>query len=261
MTPARDRGFALLLVLWSLVLVTLLITSLTASARSDARIAVNLRAQAEAEAEADGAISEALFHVLDQGQAHWNADGTPHVIAWRGGRITLRIEDESGKVNPNNASQQLLQALLHNLGVDDRAARAVAAAIVDWRSPDAESVLGGSKLAQYRAAGLSYAPPNAPFETLDELGAVLGMTPDILARLTPMLSLANDGDADSRHAPPPVARALRDTGDTAEDASAQGTQQATGAMAITAELAGLTRRAIVRLTRAEARPYRILAWD
>jgi general secretion pathway protein K len=257
----RDRGFALLLVLWSLVLVTLLITSLTASARSDARIAINLRGQAAAEAAADGAISEALFHLVDQGQGHWNADDAPHVIAWRGGRITVRIEDESGKVNPNNASQALLRALLRNLGVDDRQAGALSAAIVDWRSPDENSALGGAKRAQYRAAGLAYAPPNAPFQSLDELGAVLGMTPDILARLTPVLSLANDGDADSRHASPPVARALRDSGDTAEDASAQGTQQDDIAVTITAELAGLTRHAVARVTRAEARPYRILAWD
>jgi general secretion pathway protein K len=263
---ASDRGFALLLVLWSLVLVTLIITSLTAGARSDARIAINLRAAATAEAAADGAVYEALFHVLDTGQAHWNADGAPHRLAWSGGTILIRIEDESGKVNPNDASPELLRALLRALGVDDAEATRIAAAIVDWRSPDPGSLLGGTKLAQYRAAGLPYAPPDAPFRSLDELGAVRGVTPDILARLAPVLSLANDGDPDATRAPPPVARALRDIAGNAADAGAQGMHDAAGAVTIIAALSGsdgthVDRRAVIRLTGGEARPYGVIGWN
>ena len=53
---------------------------------------------------------------------------------------------------------------------------------------------GGPKLAQYQAAGLPYGPANRPFDSLDELGLVLGMTPTLLARMRPFLSVYQEGD-------------------------------------------------------------------
>lgn len=48
----------------------------------------------------------------------------------------------------------------------------------------------------YRAAGRGYAPPNAPFENLEELGDVLGITQAILQRVSPYLTIYHDGDPD-----------------------------------------------------------------
>src|SRR5277367_4288128 len=78
--PHAQRGFALLIVLWTLVLLVLLVTQLTAAGRTETRIAANLRSGAAAEAAAEGAVYEALFHLLDSSAGHWNVDGAIHQV-------------------------------------------------------------------------------------------------------------------------------------------------------------------------------------
>ncbi len=177
----REQGFALLIVLWSLVLFALMGSQLAATGRAAARLSANLRDAAVVQAAADGAIHEALFHLLDSSSRHWPADGRMHIIRLPGASVELRVQSEAGKVNPNFATPDLLAALLHAVGADERTAAAVAVAISDWRFPDAQDHPLEAKAPQYRAAGRAYGPPNAPFETIDELGLVLGMTPDLLA--------------------------------------------------------------------------------
>src|SRR5215831_8873131 len=72
---ARQRGFALLIVLWSMALLALIGTRITAAGRAGAQLATNLRASAIAEAAADGAVFEALFHFMDSSDGHWPVDG------------------------------------------------------------------------------------------------------------------------------------------------------------------------------------------
>lgn len=214
----HEAGFALLIVLWSVVLLALLVTGIAASGRTDTQLAANLRDAAQAEAAADGAVHQAAFQLLDPARP-WAADGAPRTIAVPGAAVTLRIEDQAAKVNPNGASRELLRSLLQAVGAGS-AADPVAANIVLWRFPRVRP--GGLSVglgnpdagpspaaAPYRAAGLDYEPPGAPFESLDELRLVLGMTPELLARLLPHLSLLNDTDPDPAKAGPVVLQALR----------------------------------------------------
>jgi len=67
-----ESGFALLIVLWTLVPIALLFVMLTAAARSDAQLTANLRSAAELEATADGAIYSALFDLLQRGAVRRN---------------------------------------------------------------------------------------------------------------------------------------------------------------------------------------------
>lgn len=67
MKPNRERGFALLIVLWSMALLALMITTVLANGRTAITLAGNVRDAAAADARADGAINEALFHALANG--------------------------------------------------------------------------------------------------------------------------------------------------------------------------------------------------
>ena len=58
--PEGERGFALLLVLWTLVLLSLIVTGMVSAGRVEAQLASNLRAAAVAEAAADGAVHQGL---------------------------------------------------------------------------------------------------------------------------------------------------------------------------------------------------------
>src|SRR5262249_33023176 len=58
-------------------------------------------------------------------------------------------------------------------------------------------------------AGLDYGPANAPFQTIDEMSLVLGMTPDTLALARPYLSIyTQSGQPNAEGASDVVRRAL-----------------------------------------------------
>jgi general secretion pathway protein K len=191
---APQHGFALLIVLWSLALIALLATQFIASGRQDAQSARNMMQAAVAEAAADGAVQLAIFHLLDGSAGHWDADAIPHTLALGGSSITVRIAPEDDRVNPNIASAQLLQALLAQLGTDAATAATLADSIVRWRRSGGTPAWLRAETARYRAAGREYAPSGLPFRRVSDLGAVLGMSPALLARVAPHLTVYSDAD-------------------------------------------------------------------
>lgn len=257
----RERGFALLIVLWSLVLITLVVTQVTAAGRSEALLTANLRRAAVLRAETDGAVNLAIFNLLNPA-GRWAADGSIHTLRLSDASVALRVMDEFGKINPSLASPAVLAALLRAVGEGADRADELAANIVQWRYPSAEDAATGEKAQRYRAAGRDYAPPNANFQSVGELGLVLGMTPDLLQRLAPHLTLYTDTDPDARRADPVVARAL----------ALAGIPVATGVLpparvvtivadAVADNGARFARQALVSLGPDKAgRPFRIVAW-
>ena len=203
-------GFALILVVWMLVLIGAIGAYLVANGRAETALAYNVHAAAGAEALADAGIARIVFNQSDPEIANrWRLDGQSHRIVTPAGAITLRLEDEGQKINPNLASDALLAALFEVRGVDHDTARRLGAAVADWVSADGPARQGGAKQKEYQAAGRSYGPPNAPIESLDELQLVLGMTPAILESVRPFLTIYTDAAApDGKDAPPVVQRAI-----------------------------------------------------
>jgi general secretion pathway protein K len=264
--PARrERGFALLIVLWTLALLALLTTQLTAAGRAQTQLAGNLRSAALLEAAADGGVSEAVFRVL---QGAWLADGKPHEVSIGGVGVEVRVADEAGKINPNFSPPAVMESLLRNIGVEPGKAANLSAAIADWRTRGSQPRAGGAKLAQYKAAGTDWGPAGRPFESLDEMGLVLGMTPQIMARLRPYLSVFKEGEVQRAGAAPEAVQALDDA-DLAQQGPAPGLAfdspnlVARVTAAARAPDGSFTRVAIVRMKK-ELLPddplYQILDW-
>ena len=210
---ARERGFALLIVLWTLGLLALLGSHLAAAARGATELSTGLRAAAMAEAAGDGLVQEAIFHLVDQGKQRWAADGATRTLLLARGSAEIRIEDHAGRINPNAASAAILTALLGRVGVEEAAAGRLAAAIVDWRSPGVQPSPGGAKLPQYRAEGRPYGPPRGNFKSRGELSLVLGMTPEILLAVAPYLSIHAPTKVDLARAGPVVAQVVLSVGE------------------------------------------------
>lgn len=200
----QERGFALIIVLWTLALLSLLISQIAGNGRQSLQLATNLRRSASLQALADGAVQEAAFHLAAAGAGHWRPDGAVHVWREAGIEFRARLRPLAGYVNPSVASYDLMTALLQGCGLDQPRAAQIAQAVIGWRSP-ADTPFG---LAAYQAAGRAVGPPQQPFESLDELGLVLGMTPPLLACLMPHLSLYPDTDPDPNLADPQVAAAM-----------------------------------------------------
>ncbi len=162
--------------------------------------------------------------------------------------VLVRVENEGDRVNLNTASAVLLRSLIIEVGGAPGLADRLAAAILDWRTSGANARPRGAKASDYRAAGRDYGPPGTPFESVGELADVLGVTPDLFARLAPHLTVLTDGDPDLSTRDPVVARALTDAAGAAD---AAGIADASGAAQQTAD--SLLRITVTAIGRGAAR--------
>ncbi|MCC6231627.1 MAG: general secretion pathway protein GspK [Verrucomicrobiales bacterium] len=102
------------------------------------------------------------------------------------------LADEGARLPLNSATAEMLQWL-------PRMTAELAAAIVDWRDEDSDAGDGGAEDETYQRLNQPYRCKNAPFESLEELRLVRGMTTEILygedTNLNGVLdSNENDGD-------------------------------------------------------------------
>jgi general secretion pathway protein K len=185
--PSPDqRGIALIMVLWLTVLLTVIASGFAYSMRGEALAARNTMSLAQARAAADGAVERTLFEVVrSRGLADaWTANGMPH--SWKDGEIEIAatIVDENARIDLNTAPEPLLKGLLQSAGgLDPDAAQRLLDVILDWRDADDQRRPNGAEAADYRAAGSKYLPSNVRFESVGDLGRVLGMTPALMAKL------------------------------------------------------------------------------
>jgi general secretion pathway protein K len=215
---ARQSGFALLIVLWTIGFLALLGTQLVAAGRSDTRLAENLKQEAVLRAAAEGAVARVMFGMQAAHDPGFRAGAGERPIRIGQTPVLVRIENESDRINLNTASLALLRALMIETGAPPAQADRLAAAILDWRTSGAKARPGGAKAPEYRAAGLAFGPPGNPFQSVEELADVLGMTPELFERLAPHLTVLTDSDPDMTTRDPIVALALTDAAGVAEDA-------------------------------------------
>ena len=182
--PARPpRGMVLVIVLWIVTLLAMMAGGFAYSMRVETRLATTAveRAQARALAEA-GAMYALVWQLDPELQKQWPPNGDSHDWTFGDGRLQIQVTDASGLVDLNNAGSELLKALLAGAGVAAGDQDRLVDAIQDWRDFDDQTLPHGAEIADYRAAGRP-GPKNANFDSVDELGQVLGMTPELHARL------------------------------------------------------------------------------
>jgi general secretion pathway protein K len=259
-----EQGFALVIVLWSLGLLALLMAGLLAAARTQISVSGAVRGEAVAEAAADGAVQRAIYQLR---AATWAADAAPHRLTIGAAVVKVTIDDQSERINPNFSAPSLLASLLAEAGLTPARALDVGRRIVDWRTATPFSIEGGLKLDRYREAGLPYGPPGRPFISIDEIGLVPGVTPDLLDRLRPYVSVYQSGDPTLAGGAPRTAIQNAEminhapvlAGFTRPDRTVQIRAEASVAGGIR-----LVRTAVVRL-RTQPPPgepaWQILAWD
>ncbi|HKE40955.1 MAG TPA: hypothetical protein VKG21_14030 [Casimicrobiaceae bacterium] len=186
------RGIALVLVLWITVLLTVIAGSFAYGMRNEALAARNTLSTAQARWVADGAVNRTAFELMRPKVSPdvWAPDGSVHVWDEEGARIAVVAIDESGKIDLNQAPDNLLKGLLQAAGgLDADSADRLVDVIGDWKDADDLRRPNGAEAPEYQAAGLPYKPSNAPFEAVPELQRVLGMTPALYAKLADSLTV------------------------------------------------------------------------
>jgi general secretion pathway protein K len=193
--PANESGFALITVLWIAGLLAVMTAALSVSVRTHVRVVANVTESAKAEALADAGAALAIIDLVaarsnGEHKRRFPADGQAVACSIPGeGFLSITVTDEAAKIDVNSAGVPLLRALLAGLGVPVEKSARLAEAIFDFRDADDVRMPNGAESAEYRAAGLGWLPKNGPLQSLDELSQVYGVTPELLARLRPFLSV------------------------------------------------------------------------
>ena len=187
----RQNGVALVLVLWVITLLSVIAGNFAFSMRGEAKIARNLVSTSQARALADAGVQKAWLELSKPPTdlQRWQANGVAHEFSMGDAVLKVSIRDETGKIDLNTASDALLQGLFKSVGLSEDASVALVDTVVDWRDADKLRRLHGAEEDDYRSAGKSYVPTNSPFETVDELQRVLGMSADLYRKLAPALTV------------------------------------------------------------------------
>ena len=173
------RGFALVIVLWTLAGLAVVAAAVAATSRT-ANLNVKLlrdRVQAEAAFISTAARIQVFASTEAVGRSHFGrgsvrlpVDATP-LIAGDDERVVL--QDVRGLVGLNQARAPRVQALLKACGINETLAPRLADALVDYIDSDSLKQLNGAEAFEYRAAN-QREPRNARLISGDELWRVLG---------------------------------------------------------------------------------------
>lgn len=197
----RERGTALLLVLWVTVLLAALLIGLAASSRSQSEAALYGAERVRAEYAAEAGLAHAIAGLHAPGiRDRWVPDGRSHTFAFDGATVTVAVVDVSGLVDLNAASTGILRHLFTAAGADAVRAARLADAIAAWR--------GDTPRQRGSAAGASRA--RGSFRSIDQLAGVPGMDAHLFARIEDAVTVfSGRGFPDASYAGPLVLASLQ----------------------------------------------------
>jgi type II secretory pathway component PulK len=191
LSNSHRRGSALIIVLWICLGLVAIALYFAGASNLEMRAADNRLAASQAQLTLDGAaryVSNVLATVQTPGRLDFTTEleaenvsvGEAHF--WFIGRTNdmadpdepvFMFTDESSKLNLNTATAAMLE-WLPNMTPE------LAAAIIDWRDSNSDPGDGGAEDETYQRFNPPYRCKNAPFESIDELRLVNGMTMELL---------------------------------------------------------------------------------
>jgi len=130
----RQRGMALLLVLWALALLAMLLAGLVVEVRQQARLSLWQREHSRASLAAEAGLNLAVRALSDQdGQRRWQADGRVRALQFDDAQLLVSVRSERGKLDLNAAPAADFARLAQALGASPAQGRALAVALEQRR--------------------------------------------------------------------------------------------------------------------------------
>jgi len=189
---SRD-GIALLLVLWVLTILMVIVLSFSLMARTETLSTRSFKERVEKKFLAEAGIERGIVEIfygkqnagVESGDANtWKTDGTPYPAQIGEDSYTVRITDESGKIDINaltDSSGIILKNLLIASGVKDEDADTIVDSTLDWKDKNVGMHrLHGAGDDYYMSLPNPYQPTHSDFDSVEELLLVKGVTPEIL---------------------------------------------------------------------------------
>src|SRR5215469_8112820 len=182
-SPARERGSALLAVLWISAALTAIAFSVSATVRDETDRVSSSADGLRAGYLATGAVERAIQWMC-WGPTYRKPDGKPLFYEWKMPRLTMSFPSgdavvemipESAKMNINQASPDDIARVVAAISGDATQAQQVAAAIVDWRGGAFPSAFDSF----YQALNPTFRARHSSIQEIEELLDVQSVTPEL----------------------------------------------------------------------------------
>ena len=186
----NQQGVALILVLWVTVLLTVIAASFALSARTEGTQAKIVFDTTKARYLAEAGLHRAVYELRNPDpESRWIADGRVYKMEFADAEIEIKIIDETGKIDINLASDELLVGLFASLGMSDDDAMMLTERVIDWRDSDNIKGFNGAEDDDYEAEGFKYGAKDALFDTVPEIQQVMGISYEMYKKLEPAITV------------------------------------------------------------------------
>ncbi len=186
---SNERGAALVLVLWIFIFLFVIAFDFSASVREEGLATYRYAQETEGYYLALAGFQQGVYDLLklaaQTGQVAVPAKGDDLFEGnWKQGTLgegvyEVRFIDEAGKINLNRATDDTLRSVLTHLGVEERQRNILVDSILDWRDEDELHRLNGAESDYYLKLSPPYTARNGPFDSVEDLLWVRGMTPEL----------------------------------------------------------------------------------
>jgi general secretion pathway protein K len=267
----NTKGFALITVLWITAFLAVIAGSVSYQARASLSLATNVVASFKTKHAAEGTLLLTIDKLIKRDELQSFKFKTSN-FSYELDDVVVSVEvvDESGKVDLNLSSVDLIKSLFNVVGVNEKLSSSIADAVADWRDQDNLKRAAGAEDQDYAAYGLLYEAKDDEFDSIDELSLVLGVTPEIYNRVKPFVTVyAQDIGVNTDLASNTVRKAVQDIiGTSNSDETPSDYISSTGGLIYTLRAkatapSGLSTvvTSIVRLQRGNTlEPFAILGW-
>ena len=194
----KEKGIALLMVLWVLILLSAIATEFCFAMRTEVNMVRNFKEETEAYYIALAGLNRAVMELVrnestherrkilekedeaaDETSQRWRMNTTIPPVPFSEGEFRVQIENEAGKINLNTADEPLLKMMLSNFGLEEREKSIIVDSIIDWRDKNDLHRMNGAENDYYQSLPTPYECKNADFDAVEELLMVRGITPEI----------------------------------------------------------------------------------
>jgi len=195
---AQEKGIALFMVLWVLILLSGIATEFCFAMRTEVNMVRNFKEQTEAYYIALAGLNRAIFELIrnesspekkkllaDENEetaetsTRWRMNTDIPPVSFAGGRFEVHIGNEAGKINLNTADEPLLKMMLNGFEIEEQEKSIIVDSIMDWRDENDLHRMNGAENDYYQSLPEPYECKNGDFDVIEELLMVRGVTPEI----------------------------------------------------------------------------------
>ncbi len=186
------------MVLWVLILLSAIATEFCFAMRTEVNMVRNFKEQTEAYYIALAGFNRAVTELIrnefspkknkllgndDEAAAEtsprWRMNTDIPPVPFAQGQFLVRIGNEAGKINLNDADESLLKMMLNGFDLEEQEKSIIVDSIIDWRDENDLHGLNGAENDYYQSLPKPYDCKNGNFDAIEELLMVRGITPEI----------------------------------------------------------------------------------